>query len=79
MAGELAKALSEKIGNNVNSNDLMKAMSTLLILLLKEEIETKEKPDLKDEDDMLMEGMRDRITGRRKFSGLGNKLIPKPM
>lgn len=78
MAGELEKALSEKIGKNANSDELMKAMCNLLILLLQKQNGEEEK-DLKNEDDMLMEGMRDRITGRRKFSSLANALIAKPM
>lgn len=76
MAGELEKALSEKLGSYSTQDELMRSMCQLLILLLKK---ISDKEELKDEDDLLMEGMRDRITGKRKFSSLANTLIPKPM
>jgi hypothetical protein len=69
--GALEKALAGKLGDVNNNDDLLKAMKSLLILLLTDAP--------KSEDDMLMEGMRDRITGRRKFSSLANTLIAKPM
>ncbi len=73
---ELEKALANKIGSESKDSDLLKAMRALLVLLL-QETEVPEE-ELKDEDDILMEGMKDRITGRRKFSSLANGLIPKP-
>ncbi len=74
MVSELEKALANKIGSNSSEDTLLKAMRALLILLLQEP--KQEEP--KSEDDMLMEGMADRITGRRKFSSLANTLIAKP-
>jgi hypothetical protein len=74
MSGELAKALASKIGDVKDSDALLTAMKSLLILLLTDAPE----PELKDEDDILMEGMKDRVTGRRKFSSLANELIAKP-
>ncbi len=74
MVSELEKALAGKIGSNSSEDTLLKAMKALLILLLT----GTEEPKLKSEDDMLMEGMADRITGRRKFSSLANTLIAKP-
>lgn len=72
--GALEKALSSKLGSVGGSDDLLKAMKSLLVILLTDAPE----PELKDEDDILMEGMKDRITGRRKFSSLANELIAKP-
>jgi len=74
MANELAKALANKIGSQGSDDELLKAMKSLLVLLLTDAKE--EAP--KSEDDMLMEGMKDRITGRRKFSSKANTLIPMP-
>ena len=73
--GALEKALAGKLGSiSGNNDDLLKAMKSLLVLLLTDAPE----PELKDEDDILMEGMKDRVTGRRKFSSLANELIAKP-
>lgn len=74
MAGELEKALSDKIGEGTNNDELMCAMCNLLILLLE-----RYKGEGTSEEDELMKGMKDRIMNKYpKYSSLANTLIPSP-
>jgi len=72
MASDLERALSNKLGGISNSDALLQAMKTLLVLLLQEESET--------EEDAFATELGNRIKDKYpRPSSLANHLIPKPM
>jgi len=77
MVDELERALSKRIGSNTSDDELIKAMSKVISLLL-DKVYKEEKLEVKTEDDILMDGMSSRISRKRKFSSLANHLIPSP-